>query len=137
MASEKIARLFWTAAFFGWAALLLITSLVPTTGLEPKSGGESTFRWDYPFHFIVFLILALLFAWWWKSNKAGNSRGAISWFLAGGTVYAMLTEGIQLFVEGRSFNPVDLFYNVLGVLIGTILAFIFIIRPKQKYSLKK
>ncbi len=132
MGSEKLIKLFWSAAFFGWTVLLLIASVIPTTGLEPEGGSKSDFRWDYPLHFIVFLILPLLFIYWRNISGAGNRMRELTWFLLTGTIYAGLTEAIQLFIDGRSFNPVDLLYNITGVIAGTILAYLFIVRPKEK-----
>jgi VanZ family protein len=132
MGSDKLINLFWSAAFFGWTVLLLIASVIPTTGLEPEGGSKSDFRWDYPLHFIVFLILPLLFIYWRNSTGAGNRKRELTWFLLAGTIYAGFTEVIQLFIEGRSFNPVDLLYNILGVITGTILAYLIFLRPKEK-----
>jgi VanZ family protein len=134
MGSEKLAKLFWSAAFFGWTTMLLITSVVPTTGLEPEGGSKSNFRWDYPLHFIVFLILPLLFVYWRNSTRNVNRKSELGWFLLIGTIYAGFTEAIQLFIESRSFNPVDLLYNITGVIAGTIFAYLFIVRPKKRQS---
>lgn len=118
--------------FIGWAIAIFIGSVIPTTGFEPASSRESNFRWDYPLHFLVFLILALLFGYWRGAKVIRNIKKEVTWFLIAGSGYAVLTESIQLFIESRSFNPLDLIYNVLGVLSGTLLAWLFITRPALK-----
>ena len=129
---NRIKKYFWATAFFGWAIAIFMGSVMPTSGIEPKIGSEDGIRWDYPMHFIVFFILALLFGYWRIGLFADNRRREITWFLIAGAVYAVLTESIQLFIASRSFNPLDLIYNVLGVLTGTLLAWLFIMKPAIK-----
>ena len=129
---KKFTKYFWATVLFGWAIAIFIGSVMPTSGIEPKSGSEDGIRWDYPMHFIVFFILALLFGYWRISLAANNRRREITWFLIVGAVYAVSTECIQLFIVYRSFNPLDLMYNVLGVLTGTLLAWLFIMKPAIK-----
>ena len=132
MGFKMITKYLWATIFFCWAIAILIGSVMPTTGFEPASSRESNFRWDYPLHFLVFLILALLFGYWRGAKVIRNVKKDVTWFLIAGSGYAVLTESIQLFIESRSFNPLDLIYNVLGVLSGTLLAWLFIMRPALK-----
>jgi VanZ family protein len=125
-------KYFWAIVFFGWAIVILISSMIPTTGIEPKSDNESGLRLDYLIHLFVFIVLSLLFGFWRRDIAAIQKKKEILRFLAGGTVYAGLTEGVQLFIDGRSFNPIDLFFNVLGILAGTLLAWLLIIKPASK-----
>ncbi len=39
----------------------------------------------------------------------------------GGSVFAALVEVIQYLLPYRSFNPLDVLYNVLGVLLGAVV----------------
>ena len=129
---KKFTKYFWATVFFGWAIAIFIGSVMPTSGFEPKNGSKSDFRWDYLIHFMVFFILALLFGYLRSAKVYRNIKKEVIWFLIAGSGYAVLTECIQLFIVSRTFNPLDLMYNVLGVLTGTLLAWLFIMKPAIK-----
>jgi VanZ family protein len=129
---SKWVKYFWGTTFFGWAIVLFIISVMPSTGLKAEGSKDGDFRWDYPLHFIVFMIFAILYGYWRKNVKVSHIKKEITWFLFAGSLYAGLTESVQLFVAGRSFNPVDMLLNVLGVLTGTLLAYLFIFKPNAE-----
>ena len=113
-------------AFFGWAALLIILSVIPTDGLPETGNNESSFRLDYSIHFGVFFVFSMLYGFWRLMEPKRKRRQELLLFLGTGTVYAIATELLQHFVEGRSVNPLDALFNLAGLYAGaTIIYFIF------------
>jgi len=88
---------------------------------------------DHITHMLIFL--PWMFIVWLHLNAKriyGNLRFryALLFFIAG-LLLAVIAEIIQYWFPYRSFNPVDMIFNVTGVLIGSI---IFIFNPiKHKH----
>jgi len=79
------------------------------------------FRPDYIGHMLAYAFLMLLY-FLWKSDK----RYRLPWkhiLIAGvgGIAFGVLTEISQIPVPYRSFNPIDIVYNVVGVLLGVCI----------------
>ncbi|MDF1573522.1 MAG: VanZ family protein [Bacteroidales bacterium] len=131
MASKFLAnpglKYFWAAGFFSWATLILVLSVLPTNEMIKKSNEDSTFRWDYLEHFGVFVVFALLFGFW-RSSTTGEMNRELLYFLIMGSIYASFTEVVQLWIDGRTFNPLDLLFNLLGLLIGIVITRIYILK---------
>jgi VanZ family protein len=125
--SNPSLKYFWATGFFGWAAVIMALSVLPTNELIKKSNEGSSFRWDYLEHFGVFVIFALLFGFWRSSLFTQRNRELL-WFLVLGGVFAAFTEVIQLWVAGRTFNPLDLLFNLGGLLIGMAITRIYIFK---------
>jgi VanZ family protein len=98
---------------------------VPTPKVD--RGGE-ILRLDYLIHFVLFLVGGFLFFHWKQATKI-KIRFFVLVFL--GWLYAGLCEAVQLYVPGRTYNPIDLFYNILGLSVGFLFAF-FILKIKKK-----
>jgi VanZ family protein len=126
-----VARYFWMTAFFGWAALLIILSVIPTSSLiETEENKLSSFRMDYLIHFGVFFIFSMLYGLWQLKGPA-QKRQELLLFLGSGTIYAIATELLQYFVEGRTVNPLDALLNMAGLYAGTTI-FYFIFNKKSR-----
>ena len=114
----------WTAVFYIWLiALLVLTSMSFPNKITPEE--EPGLRWDYFEHFFLYLAIPIFY---FVSEGASLNRlikKAYQIFLLG-LLFACLTEFQQYFIEGRSFNPVDLALNlsgfITGVPIGRILS---------------
>lgn len=104
--------------FFGWAFLILIFSVVPNSNLQPPSQDDSGFRWDYLQHGGVFFVLSILFGFWKCIQQRICTRKVIMIFAGIGLLYAFFTEVLQLFIESRTFNPLDILFNGLGLILG-------------------
>ena len=44
----------------------------------------------------------------------------IVYFFVGAIILAGLSEYVQTFVPGRTFNPIDFYSNVSGIIVGII-----------------
>jgi len=119
--------------FIIYAILLLIASIIPTFG---KLNDQSIhfiveFRLDYIFHslvyfgFYVLLILVEVFM------KVKYSKKKLVKFIFLTVLIAIFTESLQLFITYRSFNPMDLFSNLVGVFFGITFYLIY-----YKYFMK-
>lgn len=117
-----------------YITVLLLINVVPTESFFGNdfslSGKYIMFvRLDHLLHLLVFLPWMSLLWLYLRSKKASASikvKHSLLWFLTGLFV-AALVEYMQCYIPYRSFNPVDLRLNILGVVSGSI---IFIWRPK-------
>ncbi len=99
-----------------WMIVIVILSIIPMNQETKIEIGGTPFRLDYLEHFGVFFILGFLYV---LSSKKDLPKyiNKISILI----IYAVITEIIQLFIPGRTFNPWDLIYNILGLVVGYIL----------------
>ena len=100
--------------FVVWSVLILFASIIPLSQEKHFELGGSIFRLDYIEHFTVFFILGSLYVF---RTKLQLKISEISLLI----IYATFTETIQLIIPGRTFNPMDLAYNILGLVFSIIL----------------
>lgn len=107
-----------------WLIVLVIINVIPI-GNEANHSLSSnevfSFRLDYLLHSIMILV----FAWIWVFGKMKSLRffcrhERLSYSLL------VLSAGIglellQLMVPWRSFNPVDMYYNLFGAALAVLL----------------
>jgi len=56
-----------------------------------------------------------------KKNLTGSARSkTILLLFIAGVLFAVISEGIQLYLPYRSFNIMDVIFNVSGVVLGAI-----------------
>jgi len=112
---------FWSKIFILWTLALLIFNVIPNFTPESLQMEEtSPIRTDYIQHFLSFLVLSLLYFLSGKKtflNRIFQSNWLI---LVAGITFAALVEGLQFYIPGRSFNPVDMILNVAGLLSGIL-----------------
>lgn len=111
-----IGMLFWLGLI-----AVFISSVLPHSvqALKEHSGSEHFFRFDYLLHFAFYFLLITLFYYWDKGRKIAKRKTLIFFVLA--IVYASMNEFVQYVIEYRTFNPVDLFFNVTGVIVALLL----------------
>jgi VanZ family protein len=51
-------------------------------------------------------------------------------------IFAIVTELVQKFVAGRSFNPNDMYYNVIGIMLGLVLTMTYFKKQSVCINLK-
>ena len=100
-----------------WLLCLVLFNVIPL-GNDTNQSLSSNFRLDYLAHAIMILI----FAWIWVLGKVKALR-----FFAQQEVlkYSLIIlcagiglEFLQLLVPWRTFNPVDMYYNLIGAAIA-------------------
>jgi len=108
--------------FWIWMITLVILSCIPDIPTQKINIWEEPFRLDYLEHFLVFGAL-MGFYIIWKSNENGtftkNEHLKSLGFLI---LFAVVDEGIQLWVPGRTFNPLDLLSNISGLIIFFVIS---------------
>ncbi len=113
--------------FWFWLIALLVLTYTPTmpnTKIELDDGHY--IRLDY-FGHLVFYALLIIFLFLWKRDFRTSRKRllycCIVVLLVGGA-FAILNEVFQQFIPGRTYNPVDMFYNVMGIVVGVIGAMV-------------
>lgn len=126
--------------FWSWFVILLILNVIPLgneTNHSLSSSDLLSFRLDYLVHAISFLA----FAWIWilgrvlefksfgvlgfRSFKVFGFKGfKVLGFAVWVFASAVGFELVQFFIPWRSFNPVDMVYNVVGAFIAVFFVII-------------
>lgn len=52
--------------------------------------------------------------------------------IAGGVALAIIDESLQLFVDGRTFQLIDLGLDTAGVVVGSVVSYI-LLKIKERY----
>ena len=122
---------FW---FWFCLTLILIASSIPRLpdpSIELKSF-DLILRIDYILHFLQYAVLSSLFVLWQglKNKEFPNRTFIIALFI--GIIFASLDEYHQFYIPGRRFNPVDMFYNCLGIISGLTFTAMYIRRMIRK-----
>ena len=128
-------KFIWLTLFILWTLLLIIASVYPDSN-KVIIEGESDFRWDYLEHFVAYFVFGGLYIVW-RSNTDFVIRSIELAFLISVTcIFSLLTEYVQVMIPGRTFNIVDMLYNVGGVLTGTLITYFLLIRyyMRKKYG---
>ena len=118
MLNSDTKRLVWGILFLAWSALIIILSVIPNDGLSKMGIDNSGFRWDYLEHLSVFILFSVLYLLWRKDDTV---KKRVAGLIIIGVLFAACTELFQLFVESRSFNYLDLLFNLAGLLIGMLI----------------
>ncbi|HAG15585.1 MAG TPA: hypothetical protein DCG69_03545 [Bacteroidales bacterium] len=107
--------------FWIWILFIAIVSSLPNIPTQEINIWDEPFRLDYLEHFGVFYILSAIYVAWKADNKSVFSfRKHFSSLLLLG-IFAILDEIHQIWIPGRAYNPLDLIYNLLGLIAGIFL----------------
>jgi VanZ family protein len=105
----------------------MAATVIPDSRQVIQQGTEN-FRWDYLEHFVAYFAFGSLYILWRGSAEYTiRGRELILLFVVTCS-FSILTEALQLLIPGRTFNPVDIFYNLAGVLSSIIIVYIYFIR---------
>ena len=124
-----------------YSIFIFILHVIPTgppggNGLGLSSTTFLFIRADYILHMLLFVPLMVLVRLYLDQQRiVGVTRfnHVLLWVL-GGSIFAGLVEAIQYLLPYRSFNPVDMIFNVLGVLLGAV---VFMWQPRRFARLKR
>jgi VanZ family protein len=125
---KRIVRIIALVAAILWAALIFFLSSIKGSGFPSHPNILNVIA-----HFGEYLVLAVLL------TLALNSPGQALWktaliALAIASLYGGSDEIHQLFVEGRSADPLDWVTDTLGALVGAIATVWLISARKVKRS---
>ena len=116
----KNKRLF-SFIFWLWVAIILYFTLTPNSPQMKVDVKEQSFRLDYILHFLVYFSLAILYLLWKAENFLNVKVKYLIYFLAGALILSGLIEYAQLYIPGRSFNPIDYLSNAAGIILGVVI----------------
>ena len=107
-------------AVWVWFVVLLILNVIPLGNDVNKSlsGNEI---WGFRFDYLLHSVMILGFAWIevFKRVLGISGFGVLKFcVLAFGSAVGL--ELLQIATPWRSFNPVDMVYNLLGALLGMV-----------------
>ncbi len=106
--------------FWSWLVIISLLSVWAQLPVNNMEKGYSFLRIDYLAHLAAYFFLGFFFIKGYLRNTVIKYKFAI--LVVGiGLIYAVLTEVIQLYVRGRTFNPLDLIYNCAGITIGLVI----------------
>ena len=92
-----------------WTSIFIVVLLISSYALfSQPSGGSLINLPDKAMHFFLFLTLSFLL------NKSNNYLKTSLFFII---LYAVLSEIIQWFLPYREGDFIDLFFNLLGILV--------------------
>ena len=108
--------------FYAFGVILL--HVIPTGGGAAFNQTEiSGVRGDYILHMVLFLPWMPL-VWYVVKVRANKFSIGLCDFMFGlmtGMILAVCAEGLQYWIPYRSFNPMDMIFNVTGVLLGSLI----------------
>lgn len=107
--------------FWLWLIFIGIVSSLPNIPTQKIDIWDEPFRLDYLEHFGVFAILLGIFVLWkTEGNGVFHLRNHLI-FVVSLFLFAIIDEVHQLWIPGRSYNPLDLIYNLLGGFAGLFI----------------
>lgn len=114
---KKLFKVF----FWLWGLAIFILSSLPNIPSQQINIWDEPFRLDYLEHFLVFAILGTTFIIWKSDEKGIFSFQNHFWIVMILFVFAGADEIHQIWIPGRTFNPLDLIYNELGLIISFVI----------------
>lgn len=128
--SNLIRRLIPVSRYLliAWVLLIIVASSVPGIPAPKIQTARSEIRLDYIIHFIEYGGLAFLAVLSFTPPSLSVSLLKLVYLGAALIIFAFADEFHQLLIPGRTFNPVDIAFNIGGILAGVIITAILIKR---------
>lgn len=113
----------------GWAALIFIISTIPYLP-QPETATNEGYglRFDYLFHFVVYLILGSLLVTWQTTRDISIPLKKYLAIMLLGIAFGLADEWHQVLIPGRTFNLVDFYLNTVGFLSGFLFTYHYLFR---------
>ena len=110
----------FAVAFWMWIVIIISFSVIPNGPKMQIDIKNNIYRLDYILHFLVYFSLAILYLLWKADRYFKVKPVLLLYFLIGGIILSGLSEYVQTFVPGRTFNPIDFYSNVSGIIAGVV-----------------
>ncbi len=126
-------RLLRYAVWF-WLVVLLVLNVAPLGNDMSKSlsGNEI---WGFRFDYLLHTVMILGFAWIEILKRVIGLEGLGVMKFAGLTIgTAVCMELLQHLIPWRSFNPVDMMYNLVGAVLGVMVIAISATRNRTQMT---
>ena len=111
---------FFKVFFWLWLFFILVISSTPNLPDLKFNIDESTIRIDYAIHFIEYFLLVSFFLIWRIKINLNPTILIILLTLLVGMATGFVDEFHQKIITGRTFNPIDMLSNFLGVIAGVV-----------------
>ena len=123
---------FFKAFFWIWLIFILVISSTPKLPDLKLTLEESVIRIDYAIHFVEYFLLVSFFILWRTKIDLNPTILIILLTLLIGMATGFVDEFHQKIITGRTYNPIDMLSNFLGVIAGvaTITLYLKIISHK-------
>ena len=106
--------------------------MIPNSKEIVQQNGTN-FRLDYLEHFLAYFAFGTLYILW-RGDRDFSIKGVeLAVLFAVACSFSFLTEYMQLIIPGRTFNLIDVVYNLAGVLGSILIIYFFFVR----YYLRK
>ena len=122
----KNEKNFFKILFWVWLTLIIIFSYLPKVTIPEALISNVKIRIDYILHYFVYLVLPFFYLMWQKTLLQNRKFILIINILAAGIILSVLNELPQRYIPGRTFNILDIVFNCLGFISGTLLTSNFI-----------
>ncbi len=117
----------WLTGFIVWTLFILLVSVIPDSKEIIEQSTEN-FRWDYLEHFLAYFAFGTLYILW-RGDRYFSIKGVeLAVLFAIACSFSFLTEYMQLLVPGRTFNIIDVVYNLAGVLSSILIVYFYLVR---------
>jgi len=117
----------WLSLTIAWTLLIIYLSVRPGTNELLKKQFLEV-RTDYLLHFLAYFAFGSLYVLW-RGNRQFEIRSIeLAILTAAAISFSILMEYIQLLIPGRTFNVVDMVYNILGVIGGVGFTYFYVVR---------
>ena len=111
---------FFKLFFWLWLLFILVISSTPNLPDLKLNIDESTIRIDYAIHFIEYFLLVSFFLIWRIKINLNPTILIILLTLLIGMATGFVDEFHQKIIIGRTYNPIDMLANFLGVIAGVV-----------------
>ena len=112
-----------------WFFLVLILIVLPQQDIPEVDDLYHKIYIDKWIHAGIFGILAFLFMWPFLKSASDSNKKVFLIIAVLASIWGYLTECIQIFVPGRSYDLLDWFADSLGVLIALLFTLRKISKP--------
>lgn len=112
--------------FWIWLILIITISSIPNLPGPELKIHDTVFRLDYLIHAIEYFVLVTFFLFWQMGKGLRANILFVLLTLLGGLVIATADEYHQLWIPGRTFNPMDMYANYTGLLAGILFSSIIL-----------
>lgn len=120
-------KVLWLCLLIAWTLLIIYMSLRPGAN-EILKKHFFEMRMDYLLHFLAYFTFGSLYVLWRGNRNFEIKSTELAILSAAAISFSILMEYLQLLIPGRSFNVVDMLYNLIGVICGVGLTYFYIVR---------
>ena len=106
-------HLFWIILI-----IIIVMSVMPYSGINDAAIKDFQFRLDYIIHSLAYFTLTCFYFLWKRDKFKSKKFNVILIYFLFSLLLATGTELIQMIIPGRTFNPVDIYANIAGAILG-------------------